>query len=139
MGYSQREIIDVKYDDDERIVIDPPSKEEFKIEYAEDHIFHITAVETKPEYPEGIPAFNEFVKANFQKSKDFPEGLKGRVFVSFVVEKDGSLSNIKIMRDIGYGTGKEVVRVLKLSKKWKPGLRGDKSVRVQYLYPVTID
>lgn len=133
-GYSQ---IDTKYDGN--VVIEPLNKEEKKVEYAEDHIFQLIGVHTKPEYPEGLTAFNDFIKANLQKPKGFPEGLKGKIFTSFVVEKDGSLSNIKITRDIGYGIGEEVIKTLKLSKKWKPALVNDKPVRAEYFYPITIN
>ncbi|HTG67178.1 MAG TPA: energy transducer TonB, partial [Flavobacterium sp.] len=58
--------------------------------------------------------------------------------VSFVVEKDGSLTDIKVLRDIGYGTGKEAIRVLQKSPKWNPGIQNGKPVRVQYSLPITI-
>mgnify|MGYP003411423114 CR=1 FL=1 len=66
------------------------------------------------------------------------EGLKGKVFVSFVVEKDGSLTDIKVIRDIGYGTGKEAIRVLKQCPKWNPGEQNGKKVRVLYSLPINI-
>ncbi len=136
-GYSQIDIIDIK---DDNIVIERSNKEGDKTtKYAKNHIFQLIEVQAKPEYPEGLTAFDTFIKENFQKPKDFPEGLKGKIFTSFVVEKNGSLSNIKIIRDIGYGTAEEVIRVLKLSKKWKSGLVNDKPVRVEYFYPITIN
>ena len=69
-----------------------------------------------------------------QQAKD--NKIEGRVFVSFVVEKDGSISNIKVLRDIGGGCGAEVVRVVKLMPKWKPGTQKGKPVRVQFNLPV---
>ena len=60
------------------------------------------------------------------------------VIVHFVVEKDGSLTDIKVIRDIGYGTGKEAIRVLKKCPKWTPGEQNGKKVRVLYSLPITI-
>lgn len=61
-----------------------------------------------------------------------------RVMLSFVVEKDGSLSDIKVLRDPGYGVGDEVVRVLRSMNKWKPALNKGEVVRTQFTLPITI-
>jgi protein TonB len=58
--------------------------------------------------------------------------------MTFVVEKDGSVTDIKIIRDLGYGTGKEAKRVLENSPKWKPGIQNGRPVRVQYNLPISI-
>ncbi len=67
-------------------------------------------------------------------------GLEGRAIIQFVVDKDGSISNAKVLRDIGGGCGDEAVRVINLmnkkGKKWKPGKQQGQSVRVQYILPV---
>ena len=68
-------------------------------------------------------------------------GLAGVFFDQLVlrnVEKDGSLTDIKVIRDIGYGTGKEAIRVLKKCPKWTPGEQNGKKVRVLYSLPITI-
>lgn len=95
-----------------------------------------SAVEVRPEFPGGIQKFYEFIGQNYivPNIKD----LKGKVFVQFVIEKDGSLSDTKVMRDIGYGTGMEALRVLALSPKWKPGIQNGKPVRVLYSLPIAI-
>jgi len=103
----------------------------------ENKIYMAASVEVQPEFPGGIKKFYEYFDANF-KTPD-TDGLMGKVFASFVVEKDGQLSNIKIIRDFGFGTGKEVIRVLKKCPKWKPGVHNGKVVRVQYSLPFTID
>ena len=64
--------------------------------------------------------------------------MKGKIFIQFVVEKDGSLTDIKVMRDLGYGTGAEAIRVLKKSPKWKPGIQNGRAVRVLYSLPISI-
>ncbi|PWA11253.1 energy transducer TonB [Flavobacterium laiguense] len=64
--------------------------------------------------------------------------MNGKVYITFVVEKDGSLSEFKILRDVGYGTGDEAIRVMKLCPKWIPGKIDGKPVRVLYSLPITI-
>ena len=94
-------------------------------------------VETDPEFPGGKKAMLKFLADNIvypQQAKD--NKIEGKVFVTFVVEKDGTISNIKILRDIGGGCGAEVVRVVKLMPKWKPGMQRGNPVRVQYNLPV---
>ena len=63
-------------------------------------------------------------------------GIQGRVFSNFVVEPDGSVSNVKVMRGIGGGCDEEAVRVVKSMPKWKPGKQRGKAVRVSYNLPV---
>lgn len=94
------------------------------------------SIEKKPEYPGGIEAFYKFVGTNFKAPDE--EGLKGKVYVTFIVEKDGSLSDFKILRDIGHGTGEEAIRVLKLSPNWSPGEVKGVAVRTMYSLPITI-
>jgi hypothetical protein len=102
----------------------------------DDNLVYSTAgIEVKPNFPEGIEKFYEFFNNNFQMPE---ESLKGKVYATFIIEKDGSLSDIKILRDIGYGTGKETIRVLKLSPKWNPGVQNGKTVRVMYSMPFPI-
>jgi protein TonB len=96
----------------------------------ENLIYSIAGIEVKPNFPGGLEKFYQFFNNNFKIPDE--EGLKGKVYASFIVEKDGSLSEIKILRDIGYGTGKESIRVLKLSPKWNPGKQNGKIVRVLY-------
>jgi hypothetical protein len=90
----------------------------------------------KPEFPGGIEKFYQFVGKNY-KTPSQPN-LEGKIYLTFIVEKDGSLSEIKILRDIGYGTGEEAIRVLKLSPKWIPAKINNKPVRVEYNLPITI-
>ena len=64
--------------------------------------------------------------------------LIGKIFLSFVVETDGSLSDIQTVKDIGFGTGTEAERVMQESPKWLPGKKGGKNVRVNYKLPIGI-
>ena len=64
------------------------------------------------------------------------KGIAGRVFVSFIVEKDGSVNEVEVMRGIGGGCDEEAVRVVKSMPKWKPGKMKGKPVRVSYMMPI---
>ena len=99
-------------------------------------IYTKTRVEVHPEFPGGIRKFYAFVAKNYKIPSE--GGFEGTVFVVFVVEKDGSLTNIQILKDIGYGTGKEAIRVLKLSPEWKPAELNGKKVRCSYSLPITL-
>src|SRR6478672_8572777 len=100
-------------------------------------IYNSAVIEVKPEYPGGISAFIEHISKNYNVPK--VQGLKGKILVSFVVEKDGSLNSFKILKDIGYGSGEEAIRVLKLSKKWAPARQSGVPVRSSYLIPISIE
>ncbi|OYU79782.1 MAG: energy transducer TonB [Flavobacterium sp. BFFFF1] len=128
---------DVKGQDDGRIVVDDPSGDgppESKV--VEDNTVY-NNVEIPAEFPGGgLPAFYEYVKKKFR----VPEGetINGNIIVTFVVEKDGSLTDIKVLRDLGYGTGKEAERLLRSSPKWKPGVQNGRSVRSRFNLPIKI-
>lgn len=101
------------------------------------HISDIhTTVEKKPTFQGGLEKFYEFIGQNFTVPE--VKNLEGKVIVEFIVEKDGSLSEIKTIQDIGHGTGDEAVRVLKNSPKWNPGEQDGKPVRVLYTLPISI-
>jgi len=96
-----------------------------------------TAVEVEPEPQGGMQKFYDFLGKKIQyptAAKD--AGTTGKVIMQFVVEKDGSLTDIKVLREPGNGLGDEATRVLKIAPKWKPGIQNGKPVRVQYTIPV---
>ena len=101
----------------------------------EDTVYQI--VEQMPQYSGGEEAMMKYVAENIkypQAAKD--KDISGRVFVSFVVEKDGSISNVKVVRGIGGGCDEEAARVIKGMPKWKPGMQKGKPVRVNYMMPI---
>lgn len=83
----------------------------------------------------GMTKFYEFIKQNY-KIPNSSENRTGTVYVSFIVEKDGTLSDIKVQHDFGYGSGKEAIRVLKMSPKWIPGKINNHDVRSVYNIPI---
>ena len=94
-------------------------------------------VEQMPEFPGGEQAMMKFVAENVkypQEAKD--KNISGRVFVSFVVEKDGSVNEVKVLRGIGGGCDEEAVRVISAMPKWKPGKQKGEPVRVSYQIPI---
>lgn len=99
--------------------------------------YNASGIDIQPEFPGGIKEFYQFIAKNY-KTPNVP-GLKGKVFISFVVEKDGSITDSKVLRDIGYGTGIEAIRVLSLSPKWKPGEQNGRTVRCSYVLPLSIE
>ncbi|WP_428224476.1 energy transducer TonB [Flavobacterium sp.] len=94
-------------------------------------------VENQPIFPGGNDMFMKFVGKNFQAPSD--ENFSGGVLkVTFVIEANGSVSDIKVINDLGHGTAQEITRVLQSSPKWTPGDQDGKTVRVLYTLPVTI-
>lgn len=100
---------------------------------------HVTKNVKEPKFPGGIEQFYKFIGQNFKVPVTPADvKLKGRVYITFVIEKDGALSNFKMLRDIGYGTGEEAIRVLKLCPNWIPGKVNGEPVATMYSLPITI-
>lgn len=111
---------------------------EEEVQEDEDEVFIV--VEEDPEFPGGLTALSQFIADNIKYPQLAKENnITGRVFVSFVVEKDGRVGQVKILRDIGGGCGNEAVRVVKLMPKWKPGKQRGKPVRTQFNLPVNFE
>jgi len=99
-----------------------------------------SAVEVNPEPPGGMKAFIEWVGRTYVYPQSaIDNGAQGLVEVSFVVERDGSLTDIQVKRDFGYGTGPAAVAVLKKAKNWKPGVQNGRKVRVSYTLPIRLN
>ncbi len=95
------------------------------------------AVEQMPEFPGGMPAMIEYLQNNLKYPKDaIKQQVGGRVMVMFVVETDGSLSNVRVARKVFHSLDTEAVRVVKSMPKWKPGKEKGRLVRVNYILPV---
>ena len=94
--------------------------------------------EVMPEYPGGEQAMMKFVADNVKYPQDARDKeISGRVLVSFVVEKDGSIGDVKVVKGIGGGCDEEAVRVVNAMPNWKPGMDKGKPVRVSYMMPIT--
>ena len=95
------------------------------------------AVDQMPEFPGGMPAMMEFLQTNIKYPKDaIKQNVGGRVMVMFVVETDGSLSNVRVARKVFPSLDAEAVRVVKAMPKWKPGKEKGRVVRVNFTMPI---
>jgi protein TonB len=92
------------------------------------------AVEQEPHFTGGPVALNKFIHENLKN----PNNVLGRIIATFIVEKDGSLSNIKVLRSPGDDVSAEAIRVLKLCPKWNPGIQNGHAVRVQYTIAIPL-
>jgi protein TonB len=115
-----------------------PKDQEVTESVGANHIFE--AVEVQPQPPGGMAAFLKYIGSTYQyPAQAEAQGVSGRVILTFVVERDGSLTDIKIVRDLKYGTGEEAVRVLKRAQKWSPGVQNGRPVRVQFTLPIVLN
>jgi protein TonB len=94
-------------------------------------------VDEYPEFVGGMKAFSKYIQRTLRvPSAALEEGINGKVFVSFVVEKDGSITDVTLMKGIGFGCDEEALKVIKKSPFWKPGRNNGKPVRVRYNVPI---
>ena len=115
----------------EEIIFEEPVEEEYV-----DEIF--TIVEQQPNFPGGTSSFLLYI----QKNLKYPDqakrmGIEGKVFVRFVVDKEGKLSEVEVVKGIGAGCGEEAVRVIQNSPKWQPGKQRGRKVSVRIVVPLT--
>lgn len=106
-----------------------------QLEEQNDTIFNV--VEVMPKFPGGPEAMMKFIVENI----NYPElakikGIEGRVFVNFIVETDGSVSNANVLRGIGGGCDEEALRVVEMMPRWTPGYQSGQAVRVSFNLPV---
>jgi len=98
-----------------------------------------TFVDVMPMFPGGMKKFYEEVGRKF-RTPEMSDQTTLKVYVSFVVEKDGTMTNIKVLKDPGYSLGREAIRVLQSIKtKWTAGKKGGNAVRTAYNLPITVN
>ena len=123
--------LDVEFEEElivEELVFEEPEEEVEEI---------FTIVEDQPEFPGGIGAFYKYVATNLRYPAQARRmGIAGKVFVQFVVEKDGRLTDVQILKGIGAGCDEEALRVIKKSKAWKPGRQRGRPVKVRMIIPI---
>lgn len=120
--------------------ITAPDPIKHKENVAEGGVYSFTSLKNPPTYPGGFAELYKFLGANIKYPTEAKDNkIQGKVLVSFVVQKDGSLADIKVERKLGYGTDEEAVRVLKLSKSWDPGMLDGKPVKVKYNIPISFN
>jgi protein TonB len=94
-------------------------------------------VQQLPEYPGGMTALIEFLTKNLQyPNSSVRDSVQGKVTVEFIINKDGTVSDMKILRHLNKECDKEALRVLSMMKKWKPGIEHNKPVNVKFVVPI---
>jgi len=96
-----------------------------------------TEMETKPIPKKGMADFYDFIGRNYRAPNI--QGLSGKVYVTFVVDVDGTITDIKVLRDLGYGTGDEAIRTVSSYKGWIPGEQRGKKVRCFFSLPIEVN
>ena len=123
--------LDVEFEEElvvEELIFEEPEEEVEEI---------FTIVEDQPEFPGGIGAFYKYVATNLRYPAQARRmGIAGKVFVQFVVEKDGRLTDVQILKGIGAGCDEEALRVIKKSKAWTPGRQRGRPVKVRMIIPI---
>jgi len=119
-------------------ISDEPKKDEGPIKEPEIKQEVFIIVEEMPEFPGGDKARLQF----FASTIVYPElakqtGVQGKVIVQFIVNEDGSITDIKLLRSIGGGCDEEAIRVLKMMPKWKAGRQNNKAVKVSFNMPIS--
>ena len=100
-----------------------------------------TVVEHQSVFPGGWPGLKDYLQKNVQYPAEAQKaGIKGRALVSFIVEKDGSLTDVRVLRGLDYGCDEEAVQAIKAMPRWKPGgqsgILGRINLRVRYNLPI---
>ena len=130
-------VFDVKGNDEaegevlkaQQVVADEKREEETKV---------FTVVEQMPSFPGGDAALMAYLSKNIQYPPIAEEnGIQGRVVATFVVERDGSITDVQVMRGVDPSLDREAIRVLKAMPRWIPGKQNGAAVRVKYTVPVT--
>jgi len=99
-----------------------------------------TTYMVNPEYPGGMSKLMKFVSKHYRFPKEAKRNnVKGTLEISFLVNQDGYLEDIAVKKDLGFGTGAEGVRVLKMAERWKPGISRGEPIRVMYTMPIRLN
>lgn len=132
--------IDINVEADENTEVEEyvaPVKTDMEEEESAEEVQIFMVVESMPEFPGGEPALYKYLADNIKYPQMAKEsGIQGRVFVTFVVERDGRVTDVRVLRGIGGGCDEEAIRVVENMPKWTPGKQRGKAVRVQYNLPV---
>lgn len=95
------------------------------------------SLDQKPSFPGGDSVFRAYIKSNLTyPKKAIQNNITGEVYTSFIVETDGSISNVTTLKGIGYGCDDAVISVLENMPSWSPGIKNKQHVRVQLVFPM---
>jgi protein TonB len=115
----------------------PPKVPDFKEEADVKDSMPLSIVEERPTFPGGTEALLRFLKANLKYPVIAKEaGITGTVLISFLIEKDGTVTNIKVLHSLGGGCNVEAIRVVSIMPKWTPARQKGKPIRTQFQIPL---
>lgn len=119
------------------LIIDPDKEDDYLAgEVDTTRVYDV--VEQMPSFPGGNQKMQDFIDKNLHYPKECVEkGFQGRVIIAFVVERNGTLTNIRVVKSVNPALDKEALRIVNLMPKWIPGRQCDKTVRVKYIIPIT--
>ena len=118
------------------LIIDPDKVDEYLAE-RKDPINVYDCVEQMPFFPGGSQKLKEFIEENLRYPKELEETcVQGRVIVRFIVERNGKLSNVKVVKSVHPALDKEAIRIVKLMPRWIPGRQNGITVRVKFYIPI---
>ena len=122
----------------EQTVVEQVEQTILEVEEVEEEIDEVfTVVESYPEPKGGMQAFLKYLYENIEyPKKALRARVDGKVFVQFVVDKDGTLTNLEVIKGVGMGCDEEAIRVLKASPKWNPGKQRGRAVKVKRVLPI---
>jgi len=104
----------------------------------ESGVYDFVSIDTQPSFPGGMSKFYEYLGHSLKYPAEAKANkIEGKVFLSFIVEKNGELTNINVDRKLGGGTDEEAVKALKASPRWNPGIKNGQPVRVKYNIPIS--
>lgn len=126
-------------DDAVETVVDPDAgkkEEPVEVKPADDEIF--TAVEQQPEFPGGMAAFGKYLQKNLKyPAAASRANVSGKVYVQFVVNTNGSIQDVQILKSLGFGCDEEAARVIKSVPNWSPGKQSGRPVRTKFTLPIS--
>ena len=126
-----------KHIQDVPLIIDPDKVNDYLADEM-DTVNVYDVVEQMPNFPGGPVKMFEFIEKNIQYPKTCAEKeIQGRVIISFIVEKNGALSNIRVVKSVHPDFDREALRIVKLMPKWVPGQQNGQKYRVKYCIPIT--
>ena len=99
-----------------------------------------TALEVKPEPKKGLKDFYKFISNHFTPTDlAYKNKVKGKIMLEFIVDKTGKITDIKVIKGLGYGLDQEAIRVLSIYEDWYPALQKGRHVRCRYTIPISLD
>ncbi|MBO7477345.1 MAG: energy transducer TonB [Salinivirgaceae bacterium] len=130
-----REVINIVEDDDEDVFADLEEEDDSDMQEDEEVYF---IVDNEPQFPGGNLALRNYLAEHIQYPETAKEkGISGKVFVNFVINKNGEIENVKIARSVDPDLDKEAIRVVQSLPKFKPGMKNGKTVKVSYTIPIS--